>query len=741
MKKIICLMLLLFITGFIVKAQQVAYPFLDASLTLDERVNDLVNRMTLDEKVQQMVYKAPAIERLGIPAYNWWSGCTHGVGRTKDIVTVYPQSIALAATFNKEEMLVTSTQISDEVRALHHKAKREGRFGEQYYGLTMWDPNINIFRDPRWGRGHETYGEDPYLMGEMGLQFIKGLEGNDPKYLKTSACAKHFAVHSGPEYDRHAFNTGVSSYDLWDTYLPAFRRLIVDGKVSSVMCAYNRLEGKPCCGYDILMQDILRDKFGFKGYVTSDCGAIADFWNHHKTHEGMADASIDAILSGTDLECGDENAYHTLAESVRKGLIRERDIDDCLKRLFLIRFRLGMFDKDEIVPYAKISTDIVNCDKHKQQALKMARESIVLMKNVKNTLPLKKSIKSIAVIGPNADNKITPLANYNGMPEKLITPLAGIKAKLPNATIIYDEVCYPVVNAKDIDNVNIKAIVDKAKKADVIVFVGGLNAELEGESGDAGKVAYDGFNGGDRTTIQLPVIQTKILKALHTTGKPVVFVMMTGSAIAIPWETEELSAIVNAWYGGQAIGEALADVLFGDYNPSGKLPVTFYKSDNDLPHFEDYSMKNRTYRYLTVEALYPFGHGLSYTSFSYSNIKHIPEIRTDGLLKITVDISNSGSMDGSEVTQLYISHSTHRFKKPIRSLVGFEKIFLRKGETKTVEFTLTPKELSLVNDSGQHINVADKVNISIGGSQPIGLFANKCIMSSATISGEDFLVY
>ena len=740
MKKKGILLILLFSASFGF-TQAIAFSFLNAKLSFEERVNDLVSKMTLEEKVSQMLYKSPAIERLGIPAYNWWSGCTHGVGRTRDTVTVYPQSIALAATFNKEEMFLTASQISDEARALHQKAKREGRFGEQYYGLTMWDPNINIFRDPRWGRGHETYGEDPYLTSNIGLAFVEGLEGTDAKYLKTSACAKHFAVHSGPEFNRHSFNSKVSNYDLWDTYLPAFRTLVMEGKVSSVMCAYNSLDGEPCCGNNVLMQDILRNKFGFKGYVTSDCGAIADFWNGHKTHKGKEDAAIDAVLSGTDLECGDENAYHSLVESVNKGLISEKDIDVSVKRLFMIRFSLGMFDPDSIVSYTSISTSCINSEAHKKQALKMAREAIVLFKNENNILPLKKCIKSIAVIGPNADNAITPLANYNGIPQKVITALQGIKTKLPNANIFFDEICYPVVNQSDIEKVNIQAIVEKAKKTEVIVFVGGLNAELEGENGDAGKVAYDGFKGGDRTTIKLPEIQTRILKALHATGKPVIFVMMTGSALAIPWEAANLSAIVNVWYGGQSVGDALADVLFGDYNPSGKLPVTFYKSDCDLPDFHDYSMENRTYRYFKGDVLFPFGYGLSYTSFKFDNMKHVSKISTDSVVKISVDITNIGKREGSEVVQLYVKHLNSKYKVPQSSLVGFKKIYLEKKEKKTLEFVLTPKELCIVKADGLHFNVPGIIQISVGGGQPGFINSKYNIVGKLELQGLESLVY
>ncbi len=742
MKKIWLVVSCLILAVTSINAQNIQYPFLNTELSFEERVNDLVNRMTLEEKVGQLMYKSHAIPRLGIPAYNWWSGATHGIGRTKEIVTVYPQSIALAATFNVPEMYITASQISDEVRAIHQKAKNEGRFGEQYYGLTIWDPNINIFRDPRWGRGHETYGEDPFLTAKIGTAFVKGLQGDDNKYLKTSACAKHFAVHSGPEASRSSFNSVTSTFDLWDTYLPAFKALISNGKVSSVMCAYNRLNGKPCCGYDLLMHNILRNKFGFTGYAVSDCGAIAWFTSGHKTHENPSLAAMDAILAGTDLECGDEETYATLIQSVWDGKIDESDLDESLKRVLMTKFRLGMFDPDSMVKYTSIPFSVVNSEEHKEQALKMARESIVMLKNENNTLPLSKNIRKIAIIGPNADNEITPLANYNGTPEKIITPLAGISDKLPSAKIIYDQISYPVVNREELNKIDIQSIVKKVKGADAIIFVGGLNAELEGENGDAGKIKYDGFNGGDRTTIMLPEIQTRIMKALHKTGKPVIFVMMTGSAIAIPWEAENIPAIINVWYGGQAVGTALADVLFGDYNPSGKLPVTFYKSDSDLPPYEDYSMENRTYRYFKGTPLYPFGFGLSYTDFTLSDLKYDKTSRTDLPVKVSVKITNNGKTDGSEVVQLYVSRTAEGYTTPISSLAGFEKVFLKAGESKTIEYTLTPSELCMVNKSGQRFVEPGAVSFTvINGQNRIKNDNNGKQTGVIKLEGEPFFVY
>lgn len=706
--------------------QKTILPYQDTTLDFEDRVVDLVSRMTLEEKVSQMGYKSSGIPRLGVPGYNWWSGCAHGVGRTKEIVTVYPQSIALAATFNPSELFVAAEQIADEARALHHKAKREGRFGEQYYGLTMWDPNINIFRDPRWGRGHETYGEDPYLTSQMGLAFVRGLEGDDSKYLKTSACVKHYAVHSGPEYNRHAFDAEVSMYDLWDTYLPAFKEVVMEGNVSSVMCAYNRLEGMPCCGHNVLLKSILREEFGFDGYVVSDCGAIANFWNTHKTHKGKEDASIEAVLAGTDLECGDEDGFSALIDAVNKGLIDEKYIDESVRRLFMVRFRLGMFDPDSIVPYANIPEKELNSPVHKEQALKLARESIVLLKN-DGILPLKKDIRNIAILGPNADNLLTPLANYNGIPEKVITPLEGIRNKLPQAKIVYDDICYPVVNKEDIDRISIDSIVAEAAKSEVIIFVGGLNSDLEGENGDAGKGDYEGFKDGDRTSIRLPQIQTKILKALYKTGKPVVFVLMTGSALAFPWEAEHIPAIVNVWYGGQSIGEALADILFGDYNPNGKLPITFYKGDEDLPPFEDYSMENRTYRYFQGTPLYPFGYGLSYTTFKFDNLVLKKDEHSSCNIKVSVDITNTGSKGGAEVVQLYLSHLNAPNKTALRSLVGFQKVFLEKGEKRRIQFVLNQEQLKVVLDDGSYVFAPGKIKLTVGNGQPLGFDSISCL--------------
>ncbi|OCX54788.1 glycosyl hydrolase [Mucilaginibacter sp. PPCGB 2223] len=694
----------------LVPKKRYAYNFQDPSLSVETRVNDLVSRLTLEEKVAQMLNSAPAVDRLDIPAYNWWNECLHGVARTPFKVTVYPQAIGMAATFDKNSLHTMADYTAEEGRAINNQSIKDGKRGI-YLGLTYWTPNINIFRDPRWGRGQETYGEDPYLTGAMGKAFVTGLQGDDPKYLKAAACAKHYAIHSGPEPSRHVFNVDVSDYDLWDTYLPAFRNLVVNAKVAGVMCAYNAVKGQPCCGSDLLMTSILRNDWHFTGYVTSDCGAIDDFWERHKTSPDAESAASDAVLHGTDVECGNRT-YKTLIAAVKDGKLPESQLDISLKRLFTIRFRLGMFDPPEMVKYAQIGNNVLESAEHKAHALKMARQSVVLLKNDSHTLPLSKSLKKIAVIGPNADNAKSVLGNYNGTPSELITALAGIKAKLgANTEVVYEQGT-DYVGSPDVKP-DFDAVANRVKDADAIIFVGGIAPQLEGEEM---RVAKAGFSGGDRTSILLPQVQTDLLKALKKTGKPVVFVMMTGSAIAVPWEAENLPAIVNAWYGGQSAGTAIADVLFGDYNPAGRLPVTFYKSDDDLPKFDDYSMANRTYRYFKGKPLYGFGYGLSYTNFKYDNLTVPASISKNGKATVSVKITNTGKMDGEEVAELYLSH--WNVKAPIRALKGFERLFLKAGESKVVKFELSAQDLSLIDDKGHVVTPVGKLKISIGGSQP-----------------------
>jgi len=831
---------------------QTQYPFQNTSLTFEQRVNDLVSRLTLEEKVAQMLNAAPAIPRLGIPAYDWWNEVLHGVARTPYHVTVYPQAIAMAATFDTASIKRMGDYSAMEGRAIFNKSNGEGKAGQRYVGLTYWTPNINIFRDPRWGRGQETYGEDPFLTGTMGAAFVRGLQGDDPKYLKAAACAKHYAVHSGPEPSRHVDNVSPSDYDLWNTYLPAFKQLVTKANVAGVMCAYNAFKTQPCCGSDQLMIDILRNQWKFSGYVTSDCGAINDFFQRHKTHPDAESSAADAVFHGTDVECGNRT-YKTLVQAVKDGKITEKQIDVSVKRLFTIRFRLGMFDPTSMVKWAQTSESVLESAEHKAHSLKMARQSIVLLKNEANTLPLKKSIKKIVVLGPNADNPIAVLGNYNGTPSNIVTALEGIKEKLGNdAQVVYEKAVNftndtllqyanvsnqyswqgqkgfyaeyfnnrelkgePVAKriessveqdwqegqlvidtlkalnfsarystdftATETGDINFEldaddgyrfliegkealnawarnrwgartyklntekgktyrlvveyyqgegkasvhlragyfaktdftALANRVKDADAIVFVGGISPQLEGEEM---RVDYPGFNGGDRTSIMLPAVQTELLKALKQTGKPVVFVLMTGSAVAMPWEAENIPAIVNAWYGGQSAGTAVADVLFGDYNPAGRLPVTFYKSDKDLPGFKDYSMNNRTYRYFKGTPLYGFGYGLSYTNFQYDNLKLPAVIVKNKNTTVSVRVTNTGKMDGEEVVQLYVSGNAKN--APLRALKGFQRILLKSGESKMVSFALTTDDLSLMDDKGVPKLFSGKVLISVGGSQP-----------------------
>ncbi|GHT39657.1 beta-glucosidase [Bacteroidia bacterium] len=803
------------------------YPFRNPSLSVKDRAADIVSRLTLDEKIDQMLNTAPAIEHLGIPAYDWWNECLHGVARTEYKVTVYPQAIGMAAGWDVDAMKIMADYTAEEGRAVYNLSQVKGNY-KDYHGLTFWTPNINIFRDPRWGRGQETYGEDPYLTTTLGTHFVEGLQGTNKIYLKAAACAKHYAVHSGPEWSRHTYNAQVSDYDLWDTYLPAFKEL-VDADVAGVMCAYNAFDGQPCCGSDKLLIDILRNDWGFTGYVTSDCGAIDNFYRTHKTHPDAPAAAADAVFHGTDVDCGRE-AYRGLKQAVEKGLITEAQIDVSLRRLFEIRLRLGMFDPANKNPYSKIDSTALEAKAHKDHALKMARQSIVLLKN-EGLLPLdKKSIKKIAVVGPNANNPEVQLGNYNGFPSKIVTPLDGIKEKLPNAEVIYDAVCNyvdknvstkldlenhivspdgkekafsvafynninlegnpvytgytpkvyfsnekednkpmaPGVNmtehssrfegifespldgklefkiefddayrfyidgkmvterwnaetrsdaayvlnvqkgkkyrlkleqrqlkgnahislaANHLTKMDYTAIANKVKDADVIVFAGGISPRLEGEEMD---IRSEGFRGGDRTSILLPEVQTETLKALKMTGKPIIFVLMNGSAISFAWESMNIDAIVDSWYGGESAGTAIADVLFGDYNPSGRLPVTFYQSDDDLPDIEDYSMLNRTYKYFKGTVLYPFGFGLSYTHFGYKWGKEPKkEYKAGETIQATLKVTNSGKTDGDEVSQVYIKYPQEAHRGlPLKELRSFDRKSISAGGVAEVKVSI-----------------------------------------------------
>jgi len=677
-------------------------------LPFARRVADLVSRMTLEEKVSQLQDVAPAIDRLGIPRYNWWNEALHGVARS-GLATSFPQAIGLAATWNDSLVFRMATVISDEARAKHHEYVRQGS-RERYQGLTFWSPNINLFRDPRWGRGQETYGEDPFLTGRLAVQFVRGMQGDDPKYLKTVSTVKHFAVHSGPEPERHTFDAVVSERDLRESYLPHFAAGIREGGAYSLMCAYNRVLGSPACGSDVLLKDILRGEWGFSGYVVSDCGAINDIYERHKVVQTAAVAAALGVKTGTDLECG--NVYANLVDAVRQGLITEQAIDTAVKRLFLARMRLGVFDPPERVRWAQIPISVLDRPAHRALARQVARESIVLLKNAGSVLPLRKDIGTIAVIGPNCDDRRMLLGNYEGAPADSITPLRGIREAVSRGTrVLYARGSDWVVPGDS----GLAEAVRAAEQADVVVLCLGLTAQLEGEEMS---VETPGFRGGDRTRIDLPDAQQRLLERIVAVGKATVLVLMSGSAVAVNWAQEHVPAIVEAWYGGQAAGSAVADVLFGDYNPGGRLPVTFYKSVNDLPAFDDYRMAGRTYRFFKGTPLYPFGYGLSYTTFAYKNLRtSATTLRAADTAVIWVDVTNTGRRTGDEVAQLYVRHLGSRVERPTEDLRGFRRVTLKPGETHTVAFSLPASSLAYWN-SATHRWVVEQepVELAVGAS-------------------------
>jgi beta-glucosidase len=703
-----------------------ALPFQDTSLPFEARAADLVGRLTLDEKVAQMQDRAPAIPRLGIPAYNWWNEALHGVARS-GLATVFPQAIGLAATWNDSLMFQVATVISDEARAKHQEYVRQDSRA-RYQGLTFWSPNINIFRDPRWGRGQETYGEDPFLTGTLAVQFIRGMQGDDSTYLKTIATVKHFAVHSGPEPDRHIFNAVVSERDLHETYLRAFAMGIQDGPAWSIMCAYNRLYGKAACGSDLLLDDVLRGRWGFKGYVVSDCGAIDDIYERHRIVQTAAEAAALGVNSGTDLECGD--TYASLVTAVQQGLITEARIDTAVTRLFLARMKLGMFDPPDMVRWAQIPFSVLDDSAHRALARQAARESIVLLRNRHHTLPLSKSLRTIAVIGPDADDPRMLLGNYHGEPADPVTPLRGIREALPGARVIYARgadlaegysglerapgstpAAADSESAASLDS----AAVQAAEQADAVVLFLGLTANLEGEEM---RLDVPGFKGGDRTTIDLPAPQKALLERIVKVGKPTVLVLMSGSALAVTWAQRHVNAIVEAWYPGQAAGSAIADVLFGDYNPAGRLPVTFYRSTADLPPFDDYAMAGRTYRFFTGKPLYAFGYGLSYTKFKYSHLTTSAKtLAASDSLSVAVDVKNDGKVRGDEVVQLYVRHEGSRVPRPRLDLRGYRRITLDPGQSRRVSFTLAGASLAWWDSTAQRWTVEqDRVRLQVGGS-------------------------
>lgn len=704
------------------------YPYKNSNLPIEERVKDLVSRMTLSEKISQMLHESPAIPRLGIPEYNWWNECLHGVARA-GIASVFPQAIGMGATFDPELVYQIANVISDEARAKHHEFVRNNDRGI-YKGLTFWSPNVNIFRDPRWGRGQETYGEDPFLTGELGVAFVKGLQGNDERYLKLVATPKHYAVHSGPEKLRHQFNAVVNNKDLRETYLPAFKKCVKEGHAASIMGAYNRTNDEPCCGSKTLLIDILRKEWGFDGYVVSDCGAVDDFHMHHKVTKNAAESAAMAVNNGCELNCG--NTYESLLTAVKEGLVSEETIDKAVTKLFEARFRLGMFDPPEMVLYANIPYSVNDCDEHRKMTLKAALESIVLLKNENNLLPLQKDLKKIAVIGPNADSLDVLLGNYNGTPSKYVTMLDGIKNKV-SAEVLYAKGCELTGSSKE----GFKDAIEAAVKSDVVIACMGISPKLEGEEGHVEGSDAD----GDRLNLDLPGVQEDLLKELKDTGKPIVLVLLNGSPLTINWAKENIPAIIEAWYPGEEGGTAVADIIFGDYSPAGRLPVTFVKSLDDIPPFEDYNMSGRTYRYMEKEPLYPFGFGLSFAEFEYDNLWLSSEkISVDDAIDIYVDVKNVGHVKSDEVVQLYLKDMESSVKVPKYELRGVKRINLLPGEKKTVKFELKPRDMALIDNDGRCILEPGLFTVYVGGSQPDEmsqeLMGRKVLSKTFEITGD-----
>ncbi len=868
--KLCLLVLLLFVCT--AKAQQSLPAYRNTALPIDQRIDDIISRLSLSQKVKLLMHRGTGIDSNGlkIPAYNWWNECLHGVARAGK-ATVFPQAIGLAAMWDTVLMNKVASAISDEARAKHEFFAARGQRGI-YTGLNFWTPNINIFRDPRWGRGMETYGEDPFLTANVAHAFIRGLQGAHPKYFKTIATVKHFVVHSGPEKGRAGFNAEVSDYDFLETYTPAFKTTIQNGGAYSVMCAYNAFRGEPCCSNNFLLNELLRKQWGFKGFIVTDCGAVSNIYRKgaHEKVPTAEEASAIAIKAGVDLECG--SAFNALDKAVAKNLLTEGDLNNALRRLFKARFLLGMFDEPTSLPFGKITYSVVESKANVQLSLDAARKSIVLLKNDGNILPLKRSIKTLAVIGPNADDKEVLLANYSGLPSRIITPYEGLKKALPGAKVLYalgsphatglpaveiipsqalfqdaaatkrglkgeyfanrkrtgspvmtrvDSVVnfswingapsaklsaydfsvrwsgylkapadgwyqldmsgsseyqfyfndslqfqynspdgfdhrhkavyleagqtYPV--KIDYANAGANAIAKLnwavpnqdyeaealriAQSADAVVLCMGLSPRIEGEQMD---VKLEGFDAGDRTKLELPEVQQKLMKRLAALGKPMVLVLVNGSAVAVNWEAANLPAIVETWYGGQEAGTAIADVLLGRYNPAGRLPVTFYTSENELPSFTDYNMKGRTYRYYKGKPLYEFGYGLSYTTFSYSNAKLPSEAKTGSPLTVSVEVQNTGAMDGEEVVQLYI-------KKPggveKHSLKGFARITLKKGEKKTVRFTLKPEDFSQIAANGSRKIVPGDYEVAVGGKQPTQFEPGTVVVKKVVLTGAE----
>jgi beta-glucosidase len=690
-----------------VVAMNTNHPWYDSALPIEERVERLVAAMTLREKIAQMLHQAPPIPRLGVPAYCWWNEGLHGVSRAGQ-ATVFPQAIGMAASFNDGLLQEVASAIADEGRAKHHEAARRGQRGI-YFGLTFWSPNINLFRDPRWGRGQETYGEDPHLTARMGVAYCRGLQGNHPRYLKLVATIKHFAVHSGPESLRHCFNAEIEPRDLRESYLPHFEACVREGRAASVMGAYNRLNGEPCCGSPSLLQQILREEWGFDGFVVSDCWAIKDFHEAHKVTGTPAESAALAVRSGCDLNCGD--MYRNLMQAVEEGLVDEQQIDSAVKRLFTARMKLGMFDPEAEVPYASIPASVVRCRKHVNLALRMARESIVLLKN-NGVLPLRKSLSSIAVVGPNARSPVALEGNYNGYSPQPITPFDAIVDKVSVGTrVSYHPGC-DLWRDEPVHEEGFGWSI--ANDTEMFVAIVGRTAEIEGEEG----MVPEAVGGGDRTGLELPGRQMEFLRFLKKSGKPLVVVVMSGGPLDVREVETVADAIIWAWYPGEQGGVAIADVLFGDYNPAGRLPVTFVKSLDDLPPFTEYAMKGRTYRFMEAEPLYRFGYGLSYTRFDYSDLKITIPLAGKDALQISVNVKNIGLYDGDEVVQVYVKDRTASVPVPRHSLVAFQRIHLTAGALRQLDFEISMKDaFKSYDDNGKRLFEPGNLFIHVGGGQ------------------------
>jgi len=684
--------------------------YMNNTIPMEIRVANLVSQMTVEEKVSQMMYNSPAIDRLEIPEYNWWNECLHGVARSGN-ASVFPEPIGLATTFDDNLVSRIGTAISDEARAMYSANLKQG-FRGQYGGLTFWTPNVNIFRDPRWGRGQETYGEDPYLTSVMGVALVKSLQGDNPKYLKVAACAKHFAVHSGPERLRHEFNAITDNKDLYETYLPAFKAL-VDAGVASVMCAYNRTNDKACCGSDVLLKEILRDKWNFKGYLVSDCWALKDIDAGHKITKTRAESAALALHNTVDLNCGDTyNPF--LIDAFKQGLVTESEIDEAVRTLFTTRFKLGMFDPEKKNPYNSISADVINCEKHRNLACEAAEKSLVLLKNDKNILPLKKNTKSLFVTGPNASNIDVLMGNYYGVNNNMTNILEGIVGKVEAGC----QVQYKPGIMLDRTNTNpIDWTTGDAKATDAVIVVMGISGLIEGEEGEA--IASEHF--GDRLDYNLPPNQIEFLKKMRKdNSKPIIAVITGGSPMNLTEINEFADAVLLVWYPGEEGGKAVANVLFGDVSPSGKLPITFPKSLDQLPPYDDYNMTGRTYRYVKQEHMFPFGFGMSYTKFSFGKPAISNTIRNNiGEVEISVDVTNTGNVKSDEVVQLYVTApASPGLELPLYSLKGFKRVTLASREKKTLKFRLDTKLLESVNNEGESVLIPGTYIVNIGESSP-----------------------